>query len=106
MSTVTSIVSPLAAFRLAEEQACGGYLKARKALVRLAAQVASISLLVQEHPTRADYRTVLGQLMGRKFDAEQRTRLAYQRWQRAQLRADAFWSAANKAGAPVLVEAA
>lgn len=105
MSEVKITMSPLAAFRLAEEQACGGYLKARKAMVRLAAQVASIAQLVREHPSRADYRAVLGQLVGRQLDAEQRTRLAYQRWQRAQFRADAFWAASNKAGSPVLVAA-
>ncbi|WP_329793566.1 hypothetical protein V1227_17050 [Lentzea sp. DG1S-22] len=105
MSEVNYIASPLAALRLAEEQACAGYLKARKAMVRLATQVASIGQLVKENPKRTDYRTALGQLTGRHFDAEQRTRLAWQRWQRAQVRADAFWAASNKAGAPVLAAA-
>lgn len=105
MSEIKSIVSPLVAFRLSEEQACAGYLKARKAMVRLAAQVASIGQLVKEQPDRADYRTALGQLIGRHFDAEQRTRLAWQCYQRAQFRADAFWAAMNKAGAPVPVAA-
>lgn len=105
MSEIKSFATPLAAFRLAEEQACAGYLKARKAMVRLAAQVASIGQLVKENPNRVDYRTALGQLTGRHFDAEQRTRLAYQRWQRAQVRADAFWAASNKAGASVQVAA-
>ncbi|GLZ36349.1 hypothetical protein Lesp02_85360 [Lentzea sp. NBRC 105346] len=105
MSEVNSVMSPLAAFRLAEEQACAGYLKARKSMIRLAAQVASISQLVKERPNRADYRVALGQLMGRHFDAEQRTRLAYDRWQRAQVRADAFWTASNKAGTPALMAA-
>ena len=105
MSEVKNIVSPLAVFRLAEEQACDGYLKARKSMIRLAAQVASISQLVKECPSRADYRAALGQLMGRHFDAEQRTRLAYQRWQQAQVRADAFWAVSNKAGAPMRMAA-
>ncbi|RAS58891.1 hypothetical protein C8D87_11761 [Lentzea atacamensis] len=101
MPEIKSIVSPLAAFRLAEEQACAGYLKARKSMLHLATQVASISQLVRERPGRADYRAALGNVMGKHLDAQERTRLAYSRWQRAQRRADAFWSAANKAGAPV-----
>lgn len=101
MSEVKNVVSPLAALRLAEEQACAGYLEARRSLVRLAKQVASISQLVREQPGRADYRAALGGVMGQHFDAQERTRLAYSRWQRAQRRADAFWSAANKAGAAV-----
>lgn len=105
MSQIKTTVPALTAFRLAEEQACGGYLMARKAMVRLAAQVASIAQLVREHPNRTDYRTVLGQLVGKQIDAEQRTRLAWQLWQRAQRRADAFWTASNKAGAPVAVAA-
>lgn len=106
MSDVFStVVSPLVAFRLAEEQACAGYLKARKALVSLAARVESLSQLVREYPKRSDYRAVLGQLMGSKYDAEQRTRLAWQRWQQAQVRADAFWAASSKTSVPVLVAA-
>ncbi|ANZ36869.1 hypothetical protein BBK82_13085 [Lentzea guizhouensis] len=106
MSKNTFVASPLTALRLAEEQACAGYLVARKSMVRAAALVASVSQLVRERPTRADYREVLGELMGRHFDAEQRVRLAYERWQRAQRRADAFWVASNMSGASVLGVAA
>lgn len=105
MSKTTYVASPLTALRLAEEQAAASYLTARKAMIRAAARVASVGQLVKERPNRADYRKALGQLMGRQFDAEQRTRLAWERWQRAQVRADAFWAASNKAGAPVLVAA-
>lgn len=105
MSKTAHVSSPLTALRLAEEQACEGYLTARKAMLRAATLVASISQMVREHPTKADYRTALGHVMGKHFDAVERTRLAYLRWQRAQVRADAFWTASNKAGAPVLVAA-
>jgi hypothetical protein len=74
-------------------------------MIRAASLVASIGQMVKERPNRADYRAALGHMMSRLFDAEQRTRLAYERWQRAQVRADAFWSASNKAGAPVAVAA-
>lgn len=105
MSEVKSTVSPLAAFRLAEERACAGYLVARKAMVRLTAQVASIGLLVRQYPAWADYRKRLGELVGQQVDAEQRATLAWQCYQRAQVRADAFWAAMNKAGAPVAAAA-
>ncbi|MDX8146406.1 hypothetical protein SK854_30130 [Lentzea sp. BCCO 10_0061] len=105
MFKTTFVASPLTALRLAEEQACAGYLDARKALVSLAARVASLTLLVGQYPARADYRKVLGEVMGNKVDAELRTGLAWRRYQNAQVRADAFWAASNKAGAPVLVAA-
>ncbi|MGZ3147276.1 hypothetical protein ACVDFE_35850 [Lentzea chajnantorensis] len=102
------VVSPLVAFRLYEEHTCAGYLKARKAMVRLSARVASLSQLVRERPDRIDYRTVLGELVGRQIDAEQRTRLAYERWQRAQRQSDMVWMAQAKAaaGTPELTVAA
>ncbi|MFJ8963663.1 hypothetical protein ACIRG5_30165 [Lentzea sp. NPDC102401] len=96
---------PLAAFRLAEEQACMGYLTARKSMVRLASRVASIAQLVREHPTRADYRAALEHVKGLHVDAVDRTRLAWLRWQNAQVRSDAFWAASNEAGASVAVAA-
>ena len=105
MSKTTFVASPLTALRLAEEQACAGYLTARKAMIQTAALVASIGQLVRERPNRADYRAALGHVTGKHFDAMERTRLAWERWQRAQVRADAFWAASNKAGAPVLVAA-
>lgn len=102
MSKTTFVASPLDALHLAELRACEGYLAARKSMVRAAALVASIGQMVRERPNSADYRKALGHVMGKHFDATERTRLAYERWQRAQVRADAFWTAANKAGAPVL----
>ena len=105
MSKTTYVASPLVALRLAEEQAAAGYLAARKAMIRAAGLVASVGQLVRERPNRADYRKALKELMGRHFDAEERTRLAWVNWQRAQVRADAFWTAANKASAPMRVAA-
>jgi hypothetical protein len=105
MSKTTFVASPLTALRLAEEQACERYLLARKSMVRAAGLVASIGQMVRERPNRADYRKALGHVMGRHFDATERTRLAYECWQRTQVRADAFWTALNKPGAAVLVAA-
>ncbi|MET9231402.1 hypothetical protein [Lentzea sp. NPDC003310] len=110
MFEIKSFSIPLAAFRLAEEQACAGYLVARKAMVRLAARMASISQLVRENPTRADYSAALAHVRGLHGDAVERTRLAWQRWNRAQVRSDAFWAAtnqttANQAAAPDAVAA-
>ncbi|GHH49231.1 hypothetical protein [Lentzea cavernae] len=103
MSEVKNFSVPLAAFRQAEERACGGYLVARKAMIRLAARAASISQLVREHPTRADYRAALHHVKALHHDAVERTRLAWQRWNQAQIRSDAFWAATNQAAAPVAV---
>lgn len=105
MSKTTYVASPLTAFRLAEEQAAAGYLVARRAMIRAASLVASIGQLVKERPNRADYRAALGHAMSKQFDAEQRTRLAYEHWQRAQVRADAFWTASTGADAAVQVAA-
>ena len=83
----------LAALRLAEEQACGRYLAARKAQIRLGARVGSLAQLVAEQPKRADYRDARDRAIEAHGDAVQRTRLAYLAWQRAQMRADAMWTA-------------
>ncbi|WNV83232.1 hypothetical protein [Umezawaea sp. Da 62-37] len=82
----------LIALRLAEEQACAGYLTARKAMLRLAAHLASMTQMVRERPTRVDYRAALNDVLNSYRAASNRTRLAYSRWQRAQLRADAYWT--------------
>lgn len=88
-----------AALRLAEERACAGYLTARKTMIQLAADTASIGQMVREHPRRADYRTAFAWASRRHGDAVQRARLAYNRWQRAQLIADSYWSASGAAKA-------
>lgn len=93
MSGVSVCPSRFAVLRLAEERACAGYLSARRSMVGLAGRVASVGQLVRENPRRADYRMVLRQVSGRHGDAVERTRLAYNRWQRARLVADAYWTA-------------
>jgi hypothetical protein len=92
MSTITNTARALIALRLAEEQACAGYLMARKAMVGLAARSASMAQMVRERPTRVDYRAALNEVLGSYRAASDRTRLAYGRWQRAQVRADAYWT--------------
>ncbi|WP_020418544.1 hypothetical protein [Amycolatopsis sp. ATCC 39116] len=83
----------LVALRLSEERAAEGYLAARREMVRLAARVASMRQLVAEQPARADYRAALREAQVAHGAAVERAGLAYQRWQRAQLRADAQWTA-------------
>lgn len=83
----------LAALRLAEEHACGGYLAARKSMVALAVQAVSLSQLADQQPTRLDYRRARDRALGQYRDAAARTRLAYTRWQRAQIHSDAWWTA-------------
>ncbi|GGM77435.1 hypothetical protein GCM10012275_55170 [Longimycelium tulufanense] len=85
----------VALLRLAEEKACAGYLAARKAQMRLGARVASLRQLVAEQPTRPDYRAAWDAAALAFGDAVQRTRLAYACWQRAQVAADAAWTAAE-----------
>ncbi|WP_143249870.1 hypothetical protein [Amycolatopsis sacchari] len=82
----------MAAFRLSEEQAAGGYLAARKEMVRLATRVASLRQLVREQPGRAGYRVALAAAEDAHRAAVTRTGLAFERWQAAQLRSDAVWS--------------
>lgn len=81
----------LGALRLAEEKACGGYLDARKAEVRLGARVVSLHRLIVEQPRRSDYRTALTALIERYQDAKDRTRLAYACLMRARDRYDLVW---------------
>ena len=83
----------LAGFRLSEERAAGGYLAARKEMVRLATRLASVRQLVTEQPTRTDYRAAVRELEATHRDAMRRTRLAFERWHGAQLRSDAHWTA-------------
>ncbi|HJQ45589.1 MAG TPA: hypothetical protein VJ870_04580 [Amycolatopsis sp.] len=83
----------LAAFRLSEERAAGGYLMARKAMVALAARVASVRQLVREQPLRADYRAALRAAETAHAEAARRTGLAFERWHGAQLRSDTHWTA-------------
>lgn len=95
----------LVALRLAEEKACAGYLAARQAMVTLASRVESVSQMVRERPGRADYRQVLADLVHKQGAARARTRLAYNLWQRAQLRTDALWSQSPKNGGNTAVVA-
>jgi hypothetical protein len=92
-STVMPDVPVLVALRLSEEQACAGYLTARRAMVRLARWAASLGQLVAEQPARRDYRTAWDLALAAYRDAALRTRLAWQCWQRAQHRCDAVWTA-------------
>lgn len=91
--TAINIGKPsLVALRLAEESACAGYLVARRAMVTLAAREASVSQMLRERPGRADYLAALKKLVSDRVDAQERTRLAYRRWQRAQVFADTVWT--------------
>ncbi len=82
----------LTALYLAEEQACAGYVAARKVQIRLGTRLVSLHRLTVEQPRRADYRQALTGLASRYRAANERTRLAYQRWQRAQLCTDGEWT--------------
>ncbi|MDQ0378602.1 hypothetical protein [Amycolatopsis thermophila] len=83
----------LVALRLSEERAAEGYLAARRDMVRLASRIASLRQLASEQPMRADYRVALRDAQVAHGAAVERAGLAYQRWQRAQLRSDAHWTA-------------
>lgn len=83
----------LVAFRLSEEKAAAGYLAARREMVALAARVASVRQLVSERPARADYRAKLRAVQAAHGAAVARTGVAFERYHRAQLRADAHWTA-------------
>jgi hypothetical protein len=83
----------LTAFRLSEEEAAAHYLATRREMVRLAGRVASVRQLVTERPTRASYRRSLTAAEAAFGAATQRTRLAFERWHRAQLRSDSYWTA-------------
>jgi hypothetical protein len=92
MSEIETSDPQLTALRLAEEQACAGYVAARKAQIRLATRMASLYRLTVEQPRRADYRAALIDL-GRQYRAaKERTCLAYDKWHQAQLRTDGQWT--------------
>ncbi|GGM83364.1 hypothetical protein GCM10012275_62480 [Longimycelium tulufanense] len=92
----------LSALRAAELEACAGYLVARKAQMRMGARVASLRQLVAEQPTRTDYRAAWDAAALAFYDAVQRTRVAYAKWQRAQLVADTAWTASEGRTPPAL----
>ena len=75
----------------AEERACGGYVVARKDMIRLATRMASLHRLVVEQPRRTDYRVALSEEASRYRAAKERTDLAYERWQQAAHRYDLVW---------------
>jgi hypothetical protein len=92
-NTNLEITDPrLTALYLAEEQACAGYVVARKDQITLAGQVVSLHQLTVEQPRRADYRNALTGLASRYRAAKQRTSLAYDRWVAAQLHTDEQWT--------------
>jgi hypothetical protein len=92
-TTASNVDTTLMSLRVNEEQACAGYLAARKAQMSLARLTASLKQLVAEQPTRVDYRDAFYKALDGYNHAGQRTRLAYNRWLRAQLRTDARWTA-------------
>jgi hypothetical protein len=87
-------------FRLAEEQACAGYLTARAAMVRWAGRAVSLGRLAAEQPQRADYRQAWAAAVAAHTDATVRTQTAWQLWQAAQLRTDAAWTATTGRAVP------
>jgi hypothetical protein len=99
--TAVELDPTLMSLRLHEEQACAGYLAARKAMKFAAAHAASMRQLSLEQPTRVDYRNAFNKASGDFLAASERTQLAYDRWIRAQLRTDAHWTetAGRTAGA-------
>ncbi|QIZ33940.1 hypothetical protein [Saccharopolyspora sp. ASAGF58] len=82
-----------AAFLLAEERACAGYLEARKAMAASARRLDSLNQLLAKRPNRLDYRRARDKEMSAYEAAVERTRLAWNSWQRAQLRSDEAWTA-------------
>lgn len=91
-NTATNVDTTLMSLRVKEEQACAGYLAARKAMMNLARLTASLQQLTREQPNRGDYQQAFYKALDDYNHAGQRTRLAYNRWQRAQLRSDARWT--------------
>ncbi|WP_435061905.1 hypothetical protein [Amycolatopsis thermoflava] len=92
MPEITGGTSALTALRLAEEEAAGRYLAARREMLRLRSQVTAIGRLVSQHPRRLDYRASLRTVATAHGAAVQRVQLAYERWQQAQLRSDSYWT--------------
>lgn len=89
---MSNVDTTLMAFRAQEERACAGYLAARKAMVTTAARLASYRQLVAEHPARVDYREAFYSALDAYNAAVARTRLAYNRYIRSQVRTDAQWT--------------
>ena len=100
MNKNSSGSSVVVALRLAEEQACAGYLTARTAMVRWAARAVSLGRLAAEQPQRGDYRQAWTAAVSAHTDATVRTQTAWQLWQDAQLRTDAAWTATAGRAAP------
>jgi hypothetical protein len=88
----STVDTTLMSLRVHEEQACAGYLAARKAMMSLARLTASLKQLTAEQPTRVDYRDAFYKALDDYNHAGERTRLAYNRWVRAQLRTDSRWT--------------
>lgn len=76
------------ALHLAEEQACGRYLTARRELTDLAAKAASLGQLATEHPHRLDYQAAWRAAVLDQSRAMSRTGHAYTTWRHAQRRTD------------------
>jgi hypothetical protein len=89
----TTTNTTLQALWLSMEQACAGYLTARKAMVTLATRAESLGQLVVEQPLRADYRAAWDAAVDAHAAATRRTDAAWQNWHRAQERYDAVWTA-------------
>lgn len=83
----------LVALRLAEEQACAGYLAARRVMVERAGRVALLRSLTSKNPTRMDYRLESSRAVEAHVEAAARTSAAWSSWQRAQFRTDQHWTA-------------
>jgi hypothetical protein len=88
----STVDTTLMSLRLKEEQACAGYLAAHKAMKYAAVRAASMRQLSMQQPTRVDYRDAAYKASDDFNAACERTRLAYNRWIRAQLRTDSRWT--------------
>jgi hypothetical protein len=93
MEHETTTNTTLQALWLSMEQACAGYLIARKAMITLAVRVESLGQLAVEQPSRTDYRAAWDAAADAHAAATRRTDAAYQGWHRAQERYDAAWTA-------------
>lgn len=91
-NVVSTVDTTLIALRAKEEQACAGYLAAHKAMKHAVMRAASMRQLSLQQPSRVDYREAYNKALDDFNAACERTRLAYNRWQRAQLRYDARWT--------------
>lgn len=93
MESTPLTMSPLAALVLFEEQACERYRTAVKPMRSLAGEFERLRRLAAAHPSRTDYRVAANTAQARYTDAAARADLAWERWQRAQYRTDAHWTA-------------